>query len=90
MKSFIVAALALVCVIGLASANYGYGGYAPQQSGGIGQGGRKYTFFFLASCLNLSYKMEETLFQVGYNTSYPALFFYFFLLFVQVHEMHNN
>ena len=40
MKSVAVIALAFACIIGMAAAQFGFGG-APSQGGGIGNGGRK-------------------------------------------------
>ena len=53
MKAITCAVIALVCVVGIVVADFGYGGYAQYvpihpgygSKGGFGNGGRKYTFY---------------------------------------------
>ena len=60
MKAITCAVIALVCVVGLVVADYGYGGYASYipvhpgygSKGGFGGGGRK--FFICIHALTLS------------------------------------
>jgi hypothetical protein len=57
MKSIAIIAIALACVLGLATAQYGY--YpAAQQSGGFGNGGCKLSFhtsFITISSFNIAF-----------------------------------